>query len=159
MSGGGRRRANLLEKVSGPNAVPLAALIQKGEAAAQKVHQSFGSFLDQRILELARLRPQLANPEEPAWREIYEAEVDLLGTAATAGRKEVSAVCASLELLMRQLGARIDWDAKAARVLGSHVDALMLLTSERAPKGAAMAMLVEELEQAVARLIPESSAS
>jgi hypothetical protein len=148
-----RGGATLLEKISGPNAVPLATLIQKGAHAAQKVHESFGDFLNQRVMDLARLRRELGGRETGVWREFYVAVIDLRGSAATAGRDAAAAVCASLDRMMCQA----EWDAKAVGVLNSHIDALILMTSEHAPGTREIALLVEELEQAASRLAPRAA--
>ena len=49
------RRLSLLEKISGPDAVPLAILIRRGEAAAERVQEArsfqvIGSHVDALVL-------------------------------------------------------------------------------------------------------------
>lgn len=145
-----RPRRPLLEKISGPKALPIALLVERGEAAAQRVHEDFGSFLDQRIRELSAMRGDIAGPGHPGWREFYAAVVDLRGSAATARRPAVAGVAASLEALLDE---RL-FDGRAATVLNSHLDALVLVASGGLGEGA-IRHLTAELEQAVARLSPQ----
>jgi len=142
------RALSLVEKISGPNAVPLSALIEKAEIAAQRVHQTFGDFLEQRIQELGKRRGELAHAT--GWKEFYATVVDLRGSAAMAGQAAVRTICVSLEGLLKE---RI-YDARACAVVASHIDALMLLSSQRKPDSGAVRLLIEELEQAVARIPP-----
>jgi hypothetical protein len=150
------RRLSLLEKISGPDAVPLAILIRRGEAAAERVHADFGVFLHQRIQELARMRGGLDAENGESWRPFYAAVVDLCGSSATAGRMAVNAVSASLERLMTE---RVQ-EARSFQVIGSHVDALVLLASG-SPESCGSAetqTLIAELEQAV-NLLPLGKSS
>ncbi len=143
------RRPTLMEKISGPNAVPIALLIERGEAAAIRVHEGFASFLDERVRELSAMRQHLAGPGHPGWQEFYATVVDLRGSAATAGRHAVAKVAASLEALLDE---RL-FDGRAATVLHSHLDALLLVSMGSQSDGA-IGHLLTELEQAVARLSP-----
>jgi hypothetical protein len=43
-------------------------------------------------------------------------------------------------------------DARAGAVVASHIDALVLLASQRKPGSGAVKLLIQELEQAVARI-------
>jgi hypothetical protein len=52
---------------------------------------------------------------------------------------------------MRAAWRRV-YDARACAVVASHIDALVLLSSQRKPDGGAVKFLIEELEQAVARI-------
>lgn len=129
--------------------MPIALLVERGEAAAVRVHEGFGSFLDQRIRELSAMREHIAGPGHPGWQEFYAAVVDLRGSAATAGRHGVAKVAGSLEALLDE---RL-FDGRAATVLNSHLDALVLLAPGGLGEGA-IRHLTAELEQAVARLSP-----
>lgn len=147
------RRPSLLDKISGPKAVPLTALVKKGEAAALRVQESFGDFLTQRIGELTEARFRLSGAPPAAWDQFYAMVVDLRGSAAMAGKMHLGAVCQSLESLLKDHVR----DSRAAGVVGSHIDALLLLASGRESESAGR-RLAGELEQAVAR-IPRKSAS
>jgi hypothetical protein len=146
-----RRRPSLLERISGPKAVPLTALVQKGEAAATRVQESFGDFLQLRIQELMQARFRLtATPDavpEAAWQQFYALVVDLRGSAAMAGRRGLGPVCVSLETLVQEHVR----DARAVTVAASHIDALLLLSAGRESESAAQ-RLGAELAQAVARV-------
>ena len=151
-----KRRPSLLEKISGPKAQPLTALVQKGEAAAQRVQESFGDFLQARIGELTQARLGLSGAPRAAWDKFYAMTVDLRGSAAMAGQTHLDAVCRSLETLLKDHVR----DDRAAGVVGSHIDALLLLSSGRqsqSERQSAASRLARELEQAVAR-IPRKSA-
>ncbi|HET7084708.1 MAG TPA: hypothetical protein VFI23_08060 [Rhizomicrobium sp.] len=141
------KAVSLLEKISGPGAVPLSTLIQRGEIAAGRVHADFDDFLTQRIRVLAQMRRALDGGEGEAWRQFYAAVMDLRGSAATAGRKTVNAVCASLETVLTE---RVR-DVRGLQAISSHVDALVLLSSGNT-QGAEAEVLIAELEQAVSCL-------
>jgi HPt (histidine-containing phosphotransfer) domain-containing protein len=136
-------RPSLLERISGPKAAPLSSLVKKGEAAALRVQESFGDFLGLRIRELVSHRLC----DDAAWDQLYSLVVDLRGSAAMVGQNHLGAVCRSLETLIKEHVR----DPRAAKVVASHVDALVLLASGREDEKAA-ARLAEELAQAVARL-------
>ena len=144
-------RPSLLERISGPNAVPLTALVKKGEVAAEKVQESFGDYLGTRLRDLADVRYRLSGaPDEASgavWDQFYSLVVDLRGSAAMAGRQGLGEVCTSLETLLKE-HAR---DARAAQVAASHVDTLVLLSSGHEGP-AAVKRLSAELVQAVARI-------
>jgi hypothetical protein len=146
------RRTSLLEKISGPNAVPLATLVKKGEAAAERVQESFGDFLDQRIRELTDARARLSGGPDEVWDHFYAMVVDLRGSAAMVSRQGLGAVCRSLEVLLKEHVR----DAKAAAVVASHIDALVLLSQGRESE-AAVKRLTGELGQALAH-IPRKTA-
>jgi HPt (histidine-containing phosphotransfer) domain-containing protein len=151
-----KRRPSLLERISGPKALPLTALVRKGEAAAQRVQESFGDFLRQRIDELTQARSRLPGAPPAAWDQFYAMAVDLRGSAAMAGQTHLDAVCRSLEALLEDHVR----DDRAAGVAGSHIDALVLLSSGRqsqSERQSAGSRLARELAQAVAR-IPRKSA-
>jgi hypothetical protein len=142
-----KRQPSLLERVSGPNAVPLAALVKKGEAAAEKVQESFGDFLDQRIRDLTDARFRLTGAPDAVWDHFYALVVDLRGSAAMVKRQGLGAVCQSLEILLTEHVH----DAKAAHVVASHIDALILLSQSREAEMAVKHLTVE-LAQAVAHV-------
>jgi hypothetical protein len=150
-SNSAKRQPSLLERISGPKAVLLTALVQKGEAAAMRVQESFGDFLNQRVRDLMAARFQLmAAPDavpEAAWEQFYALVVDLRGSAAMAGRRGLGTVCDSLETLLQEHVR----DARAVSVAASHIDALLLLSAGRESESAAQ-RLTGELERAVARL-------
>jgi HPt (histidine-containing phosphotransfer) domain-containing protein len=141
-----KRRPSLLERISGPKAAPLSTLVKKGEAAAMRVQEGFGDFLGQRIRELTDARLRLAGA--PSWEKFYAVVMDLRGSAAMAGRTSLVAVCHSLETLIKEHVR----DARSAAVAGSHIDALLLLSSPRQTDDQGADRLIGELEQAVARL-------
>lgn len=140
-------RPSLLERISGPDAVPLTALVKRGEAAAERVQESFGDYLGTRLRELADLRYRLSGAPDTVWDQVYALVVDLRGSAAMVGRQGLGEICASLETLLKE-HAR---DVRAAQVVTSHVDALVLLSSGQESQGA-VRRLTGELAQAVARI-------
>lgn len=142
-------RPSLMEKISGPNAVPIALLVERGEAAAARVHEGFASFLEQRARDLSVMRQRITGPGDAGWQEFYATVVDLRGSAATAGRHAVAVIAGSLEAMLDEKL----FDSRAVAVLNSHVDALMLVSAGEQGEGA-IRHLIAELEQAVARLSP-----
>ena len=146
-----KRRPSLLEKISGPKAVLLTALVRCGEVAAQRVQESFGDFLSERIRELTDARYRLAGAPDAAWDQFYALVVDLRGSAAMVNRTDLGEVCRSLETLLKEHVR----DHRAAAVVASHIDALVLVSlgqeSERSVR-----RLTGELVQAVARIPAKS---
>lgn len=145
------RRPSLLEKISGPKAVPLTALVKKGEAAAERVQESFGDFLSERIRELTDMRYRLAGAPDTAWDQFYALVVDLRGSAAMVSRQGLGEVCRSLETLIKEHVR----DSRSASVVASHIDALVLVSTGH-EREEAVRRLTGELAQAVAR-IPRKS--
>lgn len=143
-------RPSLLERISGPNAVPLTALVKRGEAAAERVQEGFGDYLGERLRALGNDRHRLST--DAAWEEFYAQVVDLRGSAAMAGRPGLGEVCVSLETLLTEH----ERDARAVQVVGSHVDALLLLSSGQESQ-AAIRRLAGELAHAVARIPRKAS--
>ena len=146
-----KRRPSLLEKISGPKAVLLTALVRCGEVAAQRVQESFGDFLSERIRELTDARYRLAGAPDAAWDQFYALVVDLRGSAAMVSRQDLGEVCRSLESLIKEHVR----DSRSAAVVASHIDALVLVASGHESE-AAVRRLTGELAQAVAR-IPRKS--
>ncbi len=143
-------KPSLLQRISGPNAVPLTTLVKRAEAAAEKVQESFGDYLGTRLRELADLRRRLSGAPDGVWDEFYSQVVDLRGSSAMAGRQGLGEICASLESLLKEHVR----DARAVQVVISHIDALVLLSSGQESAGAAK-RLAGELAQAVARIPPK----
>lgn len=140
-------KPSLLERISGPNAVPLTALVKRGEAAAEKAQQSFGDYLGTRLRELADLRARLSGAPDGVWDEFYSRVVDLRGSSAMVGRQGLGEICSSLETLLKEHVR----DARAIQVVISHIDALVLLSSgQEGPE--AVKRLTGKLAQAVARI-------
>jgi len=147
-----KARPSLLEKISGPNAMPLTALVRRAEVAAEKVQASFGDYLGTRLRDLADVRYRLSGAPDVVWDQFYSLVVDLRGSAAMAGRQGLGEVCVSLETLLKDHVR----DARAAQVVASHVDTLVLLSSGQESQAAAR-RLTAELAQAVARLPRKTS--
>ena len=149
-------KLSLLEKISGPKAVPLTALVKKGEAAAQRVQESFGDFLGARIRELTDARTRLLGashePSGAVWDLFYALVVDLRGSAAMVNCQDLGEVCRSLETLLKDHVR----DPRAAAVVGSHIDALVLVSLGQESEGS-VRRLTRELVQAVARIPRKTS--
>jgi HPt (histidine-containing phosphotransfer) domain-containing protein len=143
----------LLERISGPKAVPLTALVRCGEVAAQRVQESFSDFLSERIRELTDARYRLAGAPDAAWDQFYALVVDLRGSAAMVSRQDLGEVCRSLESLLKEHVR----DFRSAAVVASHIDALILVASGHESEEA-VRRLTGELAQAVARIPRKSGA-
>jgi hypothetical protein len=85
------------------------------------------------------------------WDQFYALAVDLRGSAAMVSRRDLGEVCRSLETLLKDHVR----DPRAAAVVGSHIDALVLLASGREGEAAAR-RLTGELAQAVSRIPAKS---
>ena len=82
-----RRRPSLKDKISGPNALPIAKLVARGESASQRVQEEVGDFLHLRINQLEGLAAGLVGEEAgiAAWKEFYTIVHDIRGSCALAG--------------------------------------------------------------------------
>jgi hypothetical protein len=148
MSNSNRHRRSLLEKVSGPNAVPVAMLVARGEAASCKVQEKFDDFLKLRVGELERMLGALTKKDvsEALWKSFYTIVHDIRGSGALAGRPAVNSFCQSLERLLQE---RDPTDPRMGAAIASHINALNLVISEGAPDGTSQAVLMAELSRAV----------
>lgn len=143
-----RRRQSLLEKVSGPNAVSITALVARGEVASRRVQEKFDDFLKLRVSELEAMLNTLTDKGAPAalWDNFYAVVHDIKGSSALAGKIAVHAFCLSL---IRLLEERDCADPRMGTAIGSHINALNLIVSHGAPDTAAQALLVSELARAI----------
>lgn len=143
-----RRPGSLLEKVSGPKAVSIDKLVERGEAASQEVRATFGEFLKLRVSELEGMLRHLTAPDAPnaLWTQFYTVVHDIRGSGALAQNLAVNEYCASLE---RLLSERDPVDARMQIALLSHINALNLVISRGAPDKASQAVLAAELSRAV----------
>jgi hypothetical protein len=143
-----RRRQSLLDKVSGPNAVPITALVARGEAASRRVQEKFDDFLKLRVSELEDMSRKLTGEAAPAasWERFYAVVHDVKGSSALAGKLAVNRFCLSL---IRLLEERDYADPRMGTAIASHINALNLVVSHGAPDAAAQALLVSELSRAI----------
>ena len=143
-----RRPRSLLEKVSGPKAVPIDKLVERGEAASQEVRATFGEFLKLRVSELEGMLKPLTAPDAPnaLWTQFYTVVHDIRGSGALARNLAVIEFCISLE---RLLSERDPADARMHMALLSHINALNLVISRGTPDKASQALLAAELSRAV----------
>jgi hypothetical protein len=148
MNNSNRRRRPLMEKVSGPNAVPIAMLVARGEAASRRVQEKFDDFLKLRVGELERMQGALTKKDVPEalWKSFYTVVHDIRGSGALAGRVAVNSFCQSLERLLQE---RDSADPRMGAAIASHINALNLVISEGAPGQTSQAMLMAELSRAV----------
>jgi len=148
MSNSNRRRRPLLEKVSGPNAVPVTMLVERGEAASRRVQEKFDDFLKHRVGELERMLGALTKKDAPEalWKSFYTVVHDIRGSGALAGHLSVNSFCLSLERLLQE---RDPADPRMGAAIASHINALNLVISEGAPDKTSQAVLMAELSRAV----------
>ena len=145
------QRTSLYEKTQGPEAVPIEALIQSGDTAAQRASAGYLDFFRERLASVAGLAKALfAQPSEDGWKSLYMAMHDLRSSSASAGYQTVSAICESLERLL----AERDRENPLMRdVVTLHLDALVLASSDNAPiPSQEAARLIESLGRAVEKL-------
>ena len=143
-----RRRQSLLDKVSGPNAVPITALVARGEGASRRVQEKFEDFLKLRVGELEEMFRTLTDEGTPAalWENFYGVVHDIKGSSALAGKFAVHAFCLSL---IRLLEERDCADPRMGTAIGSHINALNLVVSRGVPEKAAQTLLMSELSRAI----------
>lgn len=143
-----RRRPSLKDKISGPNALPIAKLVARGESASQRVQEEVGDFLHLRINQLEGLAAGLVGEEAgiAAWKEFYTIVHDIRGSCALAGKASASAFCVSLESLLQQ---RDPADPRMHVAIKSHINALNLVMSGRANDENSQHLLASQLSRAV----------
>lgn len=119
-----RQPPSLLQKVRGPNAKPISALIAQGDRAAGRAQAQFGDFLEGRVIELRRAADAvLAHPGDAARRHaLCFIAADLRSSSITAGRPRLGAILASLEGAAKK-------DVLDAEILRLHLDAVALVSN------------------------------
>lgn len=142
------RPRTLLEKVSGPRAVLIDKLVERGEAASENVRETFGDFLKLRVAELEGLLNPLITPNAPKalWTQFYTVVHDIRGSGALARDFAINEFCASLERLLQE---RDPADARMHTAIQSHINAMNLVISQGTPDSASQAFLAAELSRAV----------
>jgi HPt (histidine-containing phosphotransfer) domain-containing protein len=130
-SGSPPQRTSLYEKTQGPEAVPIDALIQSGDSAAQRASAGYLDFFRERLQSVAGLAKALfVQPSAEGWKSLHMAVHDLRSSSASAGYQTVSAISESLEGLL----AERDRENPLMRdVIKLHLDALSLAASDKAP--------------------------
>lgn len=124
-----RRSQSLRQKVRGPNARPIAALIGQGDRAAGRAQAQFGDFLHGRLGELRHAANALLNRPCDAGRRhavIFIAE-DLRSSSVTAERPRLGAILASL-------GSAVRKDVLDIEILRLHLDAVALVSNPGLPE-------------------------
>lgn len=146
-----RNHQSLLEKVSGPNAVSIETLVERGEIASARIQEKFDDFLKLRVIALEKMLDDLQGEAAPEawWRIFYTIIHDIRGSAALAGNMSVSTFCISLERLLQE---RDPLDPRMRTAILSHINALNLVVSQGAPDNASQELLVAELSRAVSCL-------
>lgn len=142
---------SLRDRISGPNARPIAQLVAMGERASERVQESFHDFLAQRVLLLEQFLPGL-NPASgdgaSALRNFFTIVHDIRGSSALAQNSGVNRLCASFETLLQ---ARDHDDPRMPAAIRSHIDAISLVAHRRGGD-AALDILASQLARAVEAL-------
>lgn len=123
------RPLSLRQKVCGPNAKPIAALIARGDRASIRAQAQFGNFLATGLNDLRRAADALSRESGDAIRRqrLLFIVRDLRTASTTAGRLRLGAVLASLENAAHM-------NALDAEILGLHLDAAMLASNPGLPE-------------------------
>jgi len=115
-------RPTLRQRVSGPNAVPITQLVERGAKAAERVNEQFQDFAREGVRKLEALMANItpATPPE-SWGALQAAVQDLRSSAATGGQPALSRMAKSWEkaLTLPRAG-----NAKLVPVMHLHLDAL-----------------------------------
>jgi hypothetical protein len=147
------RRRSLLDKVSGPNAIAIAALVARGEIASRQVQKTFYDFLKRRVDELEAMQGALTGRDasESAWNHFYTLVHDIRGSSALAGNSPAHAFCVSLERLLLQCDRS---DGRMGAAIASHIEALNLVMSRGTLDQGEQALVTTELSRAIDCLPP-----
>jgi hypothetical protein len=141
------QRISLRDKISGPNAVPIERLVERGAQASERVQQHFDDFLKLRVEDLEALQAQLTrDPDADAWRNFFTIVRDIRGSSALAGKMGVNQFCISLETLLQE---RDPADPRMPSAIASHIDALHIVTLGKAGDELSQTLLAEQLSLAV----------
>jgi len=147
------KRRSLYEKIQGPEAVPIEALIERGDTAARRASADYLEFFRTRLPAVETLANALfvGSPDGTAWRSFYIAVHDLRSSSASAGYEAVSAISQSLEGLLVE---RDHENPLMRDVIKLHLDALSLAASNNAPvpDGKESARLIKDLGRAVDKI-------
>ncbi len=143
-----KKRLSLRHKITGPNALPIAQLVAMGERASARVEESFQQFLVGRVRSLEARFTALANPEcgEDAWLSFFTIVRDIRGSSALAKHHAANSFCKSFEILLQD---RDRADLRMHDAIRSHINALRLVTTGRAPDEQSRDVLVAQLWRAV----------
>lgn len=140
-------RISLRDKISGPNAVPIEKLVERGAQASQRAQQHFDDFLKLRIGDLELLRADMArDPDAEAWRNFFTIVRDIRGSSALAGKMGINQFCISLETLLQE---RDPADPRMDSAIGTHIGALHIVTQGKAGDELSQTLLAEQLSLAV----------
>lgn len=142
------RRPSLKDKISGPNALPIAKLVARGEIASQRVQEQVDDFLRLRINQLEGLAAGLVGEEIEiaVWKNFYTIVHDVRGSCALAGKASANAFCVSLETLLQE---RDPVDPRMHVAIKSHINALNLVVSGRVNDEDSQRLLASQLSRAV----------
>lgn len=143
-----RRGPSLREKVSGPNALPVAQLVAMGERASERVQDSFQDFLGHRVARLKELLAGLVQKdcEDAAWRDLFTIVRDIRGSSALAQNRGANTFCKSFEILLQE---RDHADPRMPDAIQSHINALTLIAGGRAGDEQSQDTLASHLVRAV----------
>jgi len=141
----------MLERLSGPNARPVALLVRQGSASAMRVNAEYRDFANSRVEEIGRLMEGLtAVAPLSNWRDLYVAVQDLRSSSATCDNPLLSRIACSCE---RALDWQYRREAKLPAVLALHLDALRFAVCGSA-SNAQLEELAGRLESVVVGLNP-----
>ena len=142
-------RPSLRQRVSGPNAVPIAMLVERGAKAAERANSQFQDFARERVHQLELLMAKIA-PTAPQenWVALEAAVQDLRSSAATGGQPALSRMARSWE---KALSLPREKETKLVAVMNLHLDALRNALAHTASAEESRAV-AERLEAMVAHL-------
>lgn len=142
------RPMSLRDKISGPHAVPIARLVERGEAASLRIQKDFDGFLQQRVAELEELLDTLDGDtaSDEVRRNVFTIVLDIRGSSALAGKPLVGTICSTFETLLQQ---RDPADPRMKAAIASHTAALNLVMAKGALDEESSRLLTGELSRAV----------
>ena len=127
------QRVPLHVKVGGPAAVPIAELIERGEAAAQRVSADYAEHARTQAKEIATTgRALLKKGADGAeWNSLYTLVRDLRTSGESANRRTLTGICESLEFVWTRCDRN---DRRLPAVINLHLDALVLAAAYDMPE-------------------------
>ena len=137
-------------KVTGPRAIAIDTLVERGEAAAKRVAQEYADYAPTLVARIVITGKTLLQRQASIseWNSLYTIVRDLRTSGASAGHHDLAAICCSLEDVWTTCDRN---DVRLPKVVDLHLDALTLTVLEELSE-TRFQLLYEELRCAASIL-------
>lgn len=120
-------------KVRGPAAIPIAQLIERGEAAAERVSEEYAEYARTLAIEIVTTGRELLKKQATGaeWNSLYTAVRDLRTSGESAKHRALTGICEALEFVWMRCDRK---DPRVPAVIDLHLDALLLVAAYKMPE-------------------------